>query len=288
MILSTTGWSDYQLLDSGETRKLERFGAYTLDRPDPQAIWKKSQDIKVWDKADAVFQKVTSDSGRWVTKTQMPDKWPMSIENISFWAQLTPFKHTGVFPEQINHWNWIKTQIESSQKPVRLLNLFGYTGIATLFAAAAGAEVVHVDSSRKSLSWAKENQLKSGLAEKKVHWILDDAVSFAKREIRRGNSYDVILLDPPVYGHGPKGERWDFDNDFPALVSLCGQLLSKDPLFVLVSAYATTNSSLTIGNVLTDATNSRGGTIETGELVIKQTDSSRLLPAGIYARWSQS
>lgn len=288
IVESTDGWEDYELLDSGDCRKLERFGQYLLDRPDPQALWKKHLESSFWTKADAIFEKVTSDSGKWIKKGKIPDQWPMTCDGLSFSAALTPFKHTGVFPEQINHWHWLSQKVRDAQRPVRVLNLFGYTGIATLFAAEAGAEVTHVDSSRKSLTWARHNQEESNLGDKKIRWILDDVSKFVQREIRRGSTYDAVVMDPPVYGHGPAGERWNFDTDFPKLVEACGAILSPDPLFILVSAYATTNSAITLGNVLSGITSSFGGSSQVGELTLKEKDSPRLLPAGIFARWSPS
>jgi len=289
MIIETTsGWEDYELLDSGDGRKLEKFGKFVLDRPDPQIMWQKRLGPEVWTKADAVFEKSSEDNGSWVKKTVIPEKWEMKYQDLTFWLKLTPFKHTGVFPEQSQHWNWLKNLLQKREGQSKVLNLFAYTGISSLISAANGAFVTHVDASSQSITWAKENQLKSVLGAKPIRWILDDAIKFINREIKRGNKYDGIIMDPPVYGHGPHGERWDFKHDFPELVKICKSLLSDKPLFLLISAYATTDSALTIGNVIDDVTKDLGGKIDCGELAIKEKGSDRLLSAGIFGRWSNS
>lgn len=278
-ILQTNGWEDYELLDSGEGYRLERFGEYTIAKPDPQAIWQRGLPLSVWKKADATFEKEG-----WVRRTDVPEKWLVHYKKISFYTKLTPFKHTGVFPEQHLHWDFISHAITQSKREVKVLNLFAYTGIASLIAAFAGAEVTHVDASRPAIGWARENQEASKLADKPIRWILDDVVRFVEKEVRRGNTYEGIIMDPPVYGHGPGGELWDFPKNFPELVKLCSQLLSDKPLFVIVNAYAISASSIMLENVLGDYL--RKGKIDVGELAIRENNSNRLLSTGIYARWS--
>ncbi|MDO8619700.1 MAG: class I SAM-dependent methyltransferase [Candidatus Daviesbacteria bacterium] len=301
IILKSPVWSDYELLDSGNGQRLERFGQYILTRPDPQIIWQPHLSKSEWEKADAVFD------GNWKIKTEMPDKWVIKYRNINLYCKLSPFKHTGVFPEQAANWDWIRdvilgTQSEAWRTPEskkdpgqarmtktqpNILNLFGYTGIASLVAAANGAKVTHIDASYPTIGWARENQTASGLDEKPIRWILDDALKFVEREIKRGVKYDGILMDPPVYGHGPKGEVWDFNKSFPVLMEACMKILSDKPLFILVNAYAISTSSLTLENVLADFTKSLGGKVESGELVLQEKSSERLLSTGIFARWSK-
>lgn len=290
-ILSTPGWSEYELLDSGDGYRLERFGKYILKRPDPQIIWKPMLSNAEWEKADAVFERVDGKE-KWVRKTAVPERWLMEYDKLSFFAKLSPFKHTGVFPEQTLQWDFIREQIASSQKlptpnSVKILNLFAYTGIASLVAAKAGAHVTHVDASKPTMSWARENQQASGLIDQPIRWILDDALKFVQREIKRESYYDGIIMDPPVYGHGPTGEIWDFPKSFPHLLELCRQVLSQQPRFILINAYAISASSLMLENVLKDLTKDLGGTIEVGELALQEKSGGRLLSTGIFGRWSR-
>lgn len=282
-ILTTAGWKDYELIDSGEGYRLERYGDYTVARPDPQAIWKRKLSLETW-QADAVF---TRQNGReqWVLKKKLPEKWLLKYKSLSFYARLTPFKHTGIFPEQHLNWDFIEDAITRVQRPTKVLNLFAYTGIASIVAAQAGAQVTHVDASKPSISWAKENQEASGLNDKPIRWILDDVVKYVQREIRRGVRYDGIIMDPPVYGHGPNGERWDFAKDFPLLLESCSQILSETPLFVIVNAYAISASALMLENVMQDYLGTLQGAITTGELVLEEKENKRPLSTGIYARW---
>ncbi|HZE86599.1 MAG TPA: class I SAM-dependent methyltransferase [Methylomirabilota bacterium] len=291
-ILSTPGWDDYELLDTGHGQRLERFGKYILIRPDPQIIWWPKLPKSEWLKADAAFVKDPSaDSGRekerWQNHNNIPKKWPLKYENLSFYCQLSPFKHTGVFPEQILQWSWMKEKIIAAKRPVNILNLFAYTGIATLVAAEAGAKVTHVDASRPTIGWAKENQLASKLGNKPIRWILDDAIKFTEREIKRGVRYDGIIMDPPVYGHGPNGEKWDFVSSFPQLLAVCKQVLSASPLFIIVNAYAISASSLMLENVLKDFATDLSGDVEVGELALQEKSAKRLLSTGIFGRWSR-
>ncbi len=264
---------DYELIDSGAGRKLERWGNFILDRPDPEILWQKTLPANEWSKANAKF------IDKWQNK-DVPEKWQLSHNGIKFWAKLAPFKHTGVFPEQAWQWDLIK-------KPVNLLNLFAYTGIASLFAVKAGAKVTHVDASRPAITWANENRdLNPDLINAPIRWIIDDALKFTEREARRGVKYDAIIMDPPVYGHGPNGEIWDFNKDFPKLLTNCKQILSDTPLFVLVNAYAVSTSSITLANALMGTFNNLGGKIENGELTLKETSGGRLLSTGIWAKIS--
>lgn len=286
-ILTSSGWDDYSLIDSGEGMRLERFGTYILIRPDPQAIWKRNGATE-WNHADAIFERGSDGRERWHVKTQIGEKWEMKWRELTFFAKLSPFKHTGVFPEQILQWEWIDEKITSTKNPVSILNLFAYTGIASLVSAAAGAKVTHVDASRPTIGWARENQAVSHLSEKPIRWILDDAIKFTEREVKRGIKYDGIIMDPPIYGHGPDGQIWDFPKSFPKLLEICKQLLSDKPLFILVNAYAISSSALMLSNMLDDIKKSRGGSIQVGELALQESTSQRLLSTGIYGRWSSS
>lgn len=293
MILSTLGWQDYELLDSGDGQRLERFGQYILVRPDPQVLWKPQLSQEFWGEVDAVFEKTEEERGKWHIKRKIPEKWVVKYEDLSFYCKLTPFKHTGVFPEQSLQWKWVEEKIKKSGREVNILNLFGYTGIASLICAKVGAKVTHVDASYPTIGWARENQKASGLMDKSIRWILDDAVKFCQREVKRGVKYDGILMDPPIYGHGPKGEKWDFNRSFPELVEVCSKLLSEKPLFVLANAYAISASALMLSNVLKDYLKEIGGVFEEGELVLEEKSGSprpktdRFLSTGIFARWSK-
>ncbi len=285
IVLTPEPWSDYELLDTGNGRRLERFGVYVLSRPDPQILWQPSLSQIEWDKADAVFEK-TASGERWVVKTSMPDSWQLQYHHLSLIAKLTPFKHTGIFPEQAVQWRWIQERIQKAHRKLNILNLFAYTGLASLIAAEAGATVTHVDASKPSIAWAKENQHASRLDDTSIRWIVDDALKFTKREHTRGVVYDGIILDPPVYGHGPQGETWDFSKHFPMLMAQCKMILSKTPVFFLINAYAISASALMLENVLSDCLQGFGGTIEAGELTLKETSRGRLLSTGIFGRWS--
>lgn len=282
-ILSTKGWDDYELIDSGNGYRLERFGKYVLSRPDPQIIWNKKFSEKIWKNADAYFKRTEKDKGLWIKNNpSLPDKWQIIYKGLSFWVKLFPFKHTGVFPEQCLQWDFIKEKIKSQ---ANVLNLFAYTGIASLVVADSGGKVTHVDASRPTIGWARENQLISGLTEKPIRWILDDAVKFTEREITRGVKYDGIILDPPVFGHGPDGKVWKFNKSFPKLLSLIKQVLSENPLFIIVNAYAISSSALMLENVMNDYFSDLNGTIEVGELTIQEKSTERKLSTGIFSRW---
>jgi 23S rRNA (cytosine1962-C5)-methyltransferase len=278
-------WEDYELIDSGDGKRFERFGKYTIVRPDPQAIWQPHIPHDRWEKADALFERTLQDKGVW--RKTVPESWTMRYKNLKFLCKLSPFKHTGVFPEQSVHWDFIQQRIQQEKRPISVLNHFGYTGIATLAAAAAGANVTHVDASYPTIGWARENQKLSHLLEKPIRWIEDDAMKFVQREIKRGTTYDGIIMDPPKFGHGPKGERWEFEEMFPNLMKLTTQILSQTPLFFLVNAYAISASSIMLKNVLADYLYPFGGSITAGELLLKETNSTRVLSTGIYARWEK-
>ncbi len=285
LVLETLPSQDYELLDSGDGEKLERYGAVTLSRPDPQALWPKRLPESVWRKADGRFTR-SEKNAKWVKKAGVPDEWQIELGGLRFWVRPTAFKHTGVFPEQSVNWEWLEEKIARASKPVRVLNLFGYTGGATLAAAYAGAEVVHLDASKVAITWAKRNAEASGLADKPIRWILDDARAFLRREAKRGNKYDGIIMDPPAFGHGPDGELWKIEEHLLDLFSACHAVLSERPLFFLVNGYASGYSAIAYENNLRQITKDIGGTIDIGELAIRESGSDgRLLPAGIFARW---
>ena len=286
-VLSTKGFKDYELIDSGNGQRLERFGKYTLVRPDPQAIWKPKKDNSIWEKADAVYESF-GNKGKWVNKNKVPEKWLISYKDLSFFCKLTPFKHTGVFPEQSLQWDFmaeILRQAQDKGQQASVLNLFGYTGVSSLVCAANGAKVTHLDASHPAIGWARENQAASELTQKPIRWILDDALKFTQREVKRNVKYDAIIMDPPIYGHGPEGERWDFNQSFPQLIEICRNILSDNPLFIIVNAYAISSSSIMLENVLKDYLSDFGGTFEHGELALQEKDGDRLLSTGIYGRW---
>ena len=335
IIQKTTKQADYELLDSGNEEKLERYGEVILSRPDPQALWNKNLEATEWYKAGGVFSRQSKDA-QWKMRTGVPEKWQIEFGGLKFWIRPTAFKHTGIFPEHLGNWEWIKNKIVSSchpsdarseylcptvipvktgiqsrnqrldspvlsrgnprtldprfhgddsEKRVKVLNLFGYTGGATLAAAQAGAEVVHVDGSKVAISWARDNAEISGLADKPIRWILDDAVKFVKREIKRGHKYDGIIMDPPAFGHGPTGETWKIEKNLVSFFADCFQILSDKPIFFLANGYASGYSAIAYANNLSSLVEKYGGQIEKGELTIEETGSGRLLPCGIFARW---
>lgn len=285
MILTTKPQKDYELLDSGDGEKLERYGSYVLRRPDPQALWHKKLSKSDWEKADGEFIRKEGKS-RWKISKEVPEKWNISLGGLIFAISPTAFKHTGVFPEQFSNWAWMEEKIKNAGRPIKALNLFGYTGGATLAMAKAGAEVVHVDASKPSIGIAKENAELSGLKDAPIRWLIDDAHDFIKREIRRGNKYDCIVMDPPSFGRGPKGEIWKIEENFLPFFDDVMKILSDNPLFVLVNGYASGYSGITYKQNLEVLIEQNGGNIEEGELCIEEK-SGRLLPAGIFARWTQ-
>jgi 23S rRNA (cytosine1962-C5)-methyltransferase len=296
-ILITEPSVDYELIHSGEGEKLERFGKYVLSRPDPQALWHKKLGVAEWKKADGHFSRSEAGSleigdrrGDWKLKKDLPDRWNIELAGLKFYIKPTTFKHVGLFPEQSTNWNWLRERVKSVAKPeeTEVLNLFGYTGAASLASAQAGAKVVHVDGSKAALTWANENAELSGLKDKPIRWILDDARAFVKREIKRGRLYDGIIMDPPAFGHGPENELWKIEEHFLPLLDDCMKLLKPQPLFLLINGYSAGYSAIAYENSLLPLQAKLGGSIEIGELTIKESgDSPRLLPAGIFARWSK-
>ncbi len=291
MILKTTKQKDYELLDAGEGQKLERYGEYVMIRPDPEALWQKSIPKDEWDKADLEFIR-TAHRTKWDIKDGVPKNWNISFGDLNFKIAPSSFKHTGLFPEQLPNWAWMESVIEKNKKsynrPISVLNLFAYTGGATLAAARAGAEVCHVDGSKTAVAWARENAELSELKDAPIRWIVDDVLMFLKREIKRGRRYDAIIMDPPSFGHGPKDELWKIEVHFFELMKLCGEILSDEPLFVLINGYTAGYSPIAYENNLKDMMKGYKGTTEIGELTIEQSNSDKLLPCGIFARWSRS
>lgn len=280
-------WSDYALIDSGDGMKLERFGNQTIIRPDPQAFWKPQQDVKSW-KADAWFDAKAEDDdrGKWrQLNPKAPDVWPMEWEGLKFNARRTPFRHLGVFQEHSVHWAFAIDKLKAAPRPAKVLNLFGYTGMMSLACAQAGAEVVHLDASPKSNGFGKDHQAMSGLEDRTIRWIADDAMKFVAREGRRGNRYDAIILDPPKFGRGTNGETWKFEEDLPALLEATSALLVDKPLFVILTAYAVRLSHIALAQALGDRMEPYGGRIEMGEMAIPEQKSGRMLPTAICARW---
>ena len=299
-LLESTRWKDYALLDSGDGLKLERFGKYVFVRPESQAMWKRVRPIE-WMHADATFMPTGEESGgHWDIKKKMDEQWVMSYpfprfdhsastqHGMIFKVMTTPGRHLGVFPEVAAHWDWFSDLIAGSDREVNVLNLFGYTGLASLAAASAGAKVTHVDASKKSVSWARENQALSKLEEKPIRWIVDDASKFVQRESRRGVKYDGIILDPPKFGRGPKGEVWEVYKSLPSLLEACRTCLGSQPLFVVTTVYAVRASAIHVAQAMDDMMKGFGGKIEMGELVTREESAGRLLSQAVYARWEPS
>lgn len=275
---------DYELIDSGNGMKLERYGSITLARPDPQALWSKAETEREWLKAQASYTRKGKE-GEWHISPGTPQSWVIQYGGLSLTIKPTSFKHTGLFPEQRVHWDWSRDLIQKRGAGVKVLNLFGYTGGASLAAAQAGAQVTHVDASKVAVTWARENARNSGLEAAPIRWIIDDVFAFVRREIKRGNTYDLIIMDPPAFGRGPKGELWKIEEGFVSLITDIEQLLSAKPLGVLVSGYAAGYSHHSFENVLNHLVTNRGGTVVGGEIALKESHKGRLLPCGIFARW---
>ncbi|HEY4501824.1 MAG TPA: class I SAM-dependent methyltransferase [Candidatus Paceibacterota bacterium] len=280
--LITKPQAEYELLDSGGEEKLERFGGIVVSRPDPQALWPKTLATSQWELANGVYKR-EGQEGKWVGK--LPKEWQIKFGGLQFLIKPTSFKHVGLFPEHLPGWEWVEESLNKAQAP-RVLNLFGYTGGYTLAAAKAGAEVTHVDASKAAVAWARENAKLSGLEDAPIRWIVEDVLVYLRRELKRGSKYDAIIMDPPQFGHGPKDELWKFDEHFLELMALCEELLSDKPLFVLINGYAAGYSPLAFAHNLESFKNKFGGKVEHGDLAIQESNSGRLLPAGIFARWS--
>jgi len=289
-VLVSEGWADYALLDSGGGEKLERYGRFTVVRPEPQAMWAKRLDASVWEAADAVFTGAQDDEGpgRWRTTRAVPETWKMRYDAATFHGRLTNFRHLGVFPEQRAHWDWMAERVKASgRSDFKVLNLFGYTGVASLVLAAADAAVTHVDASKKAIGWARDNQALSGLEDRPIRWICEDAAKFVAREARRGNVYDGILLDPPKFGRGPKGETWQVFESLPPLLDDLRKIVSDQAGFVVLTAYAIRASALAAHGLMAQTFNGLGGEIESGDLAILQEGGGRLLPTSLFSRWSR-
>lgn len=288
-ILVTEKSEGFELIDSGEGQKLERYGDVVLSRPDPQVLWTKSLSEERWKSADAVFSR-SGVSGKWKANLnnggKIPESWHTTLEGLTFSLKLLPSKHIGVFPEQSAQWKWLSEKINQAGQKISVLNLFGYTGGASLACAKAGAEVVHVDSSEFAVGLAKENAELSGLDDRPIRFIVDDVRKFVEREIKRGHTYDIILMDPPVYGKGTKREVWNIDKDLTPLLSRVKNILSKDPVAIVLNGYASGYSHVTYAELLKDMTREMGGQVSSGELAIRES-SGKLLSAGIFARFEK-
>ncbi len=286
-------WKDYEILDMANGEKLERWGDIVLVRPDPQIIWKERSFLNKWRSAHAVYNRSKTGGGSWNYKKHVPQSWQIKYDNLTFNIKPMGFKHTGLFPEQAANWDWMRNKIQMSNnieknnhREIKILNLFAYTGGATVACLSSGASVCHVDSSKGMVSWAKENVLSSGLADKKVRFIIDDVVKFVQREIRRGNKYDAIIMDPPSYGRGAKKEVWQFESNIDDLVELCMGVLSDNPLFFLINSYTTGISSKVLENILKIHIKNKGK-FSSGEIGLPMSNSNLVLPCGIYARWEK-
>ncbi len=286
-ISTSDQWKEYELLDSGGGAKLERFGPYTFARPEAQAVWQKSLPQTDWDRADAAFQITGEENGgHWVFRKKLPERWPVDYHGLKCWVQPAASRHLGMFPEQAEGWDWMINRIHAAGRPLNVLNLFGYTGMASLAAASAGARVTHVDASKKAVASARENQILSNLSDSPIRWMVDDALKFTQREARRQSWYDGIILDPPKFGRGPKGEVWEFFDLLPDLLNACRAVLVKKPAFVLLTAYAIKSSALTLHGAVDEMMRGLGGTIEVGELATHESSAGRLISNSIYAKWS--
>ncbi|MBR6033644.1 MAG: class I SAM-dependent methyltransferase [Clostridia bacterium] len=281
-----SNWKDYEILDMAEGQKLERWGQYILSRPDPQIIWKDKLFPEKWQKAHAVYHRSKTGGGGWQYKSKLPDAWDIHYKDLTFRVKPMGFKHTGLFPEQAVNWDWMIEKIKNSKREIKVLNLFAYTGGATVACSYAGASVCHVDSSKGMCAWAKENIAASGLADKPVRFIVDDVVKFVQREIRRGNKYDAIIMDPPSYGRGSNGEVWQFEDQIAGLIELCTKVLSDKPLFFLINSYTTGISSTVLANLL-KLNIKKKGKVECGEIGLPMANSDLILPCGIYGRWEE-
>lgn len=289
-MLTPQNWKEYELIDTGDGMKLERWGTFVLARPDPQALWPKERP-ELWNTAVGVYTRSPTGGGSWKFKKDLPERWKVSYGNLNFLVRPTDFKHTGLFPEQAVNWDWLSEIIRESclvnRESPRILNLFAYTGAATVACAAAGTKVTHVDASKGIVTWARENLEASGLGDKEVRWIIDDVFKFVQREAKRGVKYDGIIMDPPSYGRGTKGETWKIEKMLWPLVQECTKTLSDNPLFFLINSYTSGLPATVIGNVLESGMKKYVGNIETHELGLKGSATGKILPAGVTARWQQ-
>ncbi len=284
-------WKDYECLDAGNGEKLERWGNVILRRPDPQAIWTVDTYDEIWKRVDGHYFRSRKGGGEWKFYKKLPDHWTISYKELTFKVSPTNFKHTGLFPEQATNWDYMMNKIRKANRPIKVLNLFAYTGGATMACSAAGAEeVVHVDASKGMVSWAKENRDLSHLENNKIRFIVDDCLKFVAREERRGRKYDVIIMDPPSYGRGPNGEVWKFEDNIYKLIEACTKILSDKPLLFLINSYTTGISSTVLENILktTLLPLYPEGRIEAGEVGLPITKNNLVLPCGIYGRWESN
>lgn len=277
-------WNDYQILDMANGEKLEKWNNIVLVRPDPQIIWKQKTFPEKWKNANAEYLRSNTGGGQWKYNKKVPESWQVKYKNLTFNIKPMGFKHTGLFPEQAVNWDWMINKIKNVNREIKVLNLFAYTGGATVACLSAGASVCHVDSSKGMVAWAKENVCSSGLQDRKVRYIVDDVVKFVNREIRRGNKYDAIIMDPPSYGRGTNGEVWKFEDNIYDLVELCSKVLTEKPLFFLINSYTTGISSAVLENILKLNIHSKGK-FSNGEIGIPMQNSNLVLPCGIYGRW---
>jgi 23S rRNA (cytosine1962-C5)-methyltransferase len=281
-------WKDYQVLDCSDGEKLERWGDYILVRPDPQVIWNTPKTLKEWRKMNGHYHRSNKGGGEWEF-FNLPEQWTISYKNLTFNLKPFSFKHTGLFPEQATNWDWFSNIIKNAGRPVKVLNLFAYTGGATLAAAAAGAQVTHVDASKGMVNWAKENAVSSGLGDAPIRWLVDDCVKFVEREIRRGNHYDAIIMDPPSYGRGPKGEIWKIEDSIHHFIQLCTQILSEDAIFFLINSYTTGLAPAVLTYMIeTEVCKNFGGKVEASEIGLPVASNGLVLPCGASGRWSRS
>ncbi len=293
VILESFGAGDFHLIDSGNGLKLEQYGSYRIVRPEAQALWQPSLPSSVWERVDAIFTGDTDEDGmgRWrFPKDAIGETWPLSLLGVDFLGRFTSFRHVGVFPEQIVHWDWMSRQAEAAGRPLKVLNLFGYTGVASLVAASAGAQVTHVDASKKAIGWARENQALSRLETASVRWICEDAMKFIQREERRGSLYDIILTDPPKFGRGPNGEVWQLFDHLPLMLDICRNLLSPKAVGLVLTAYSIRASFYSIHELMREIMRGAGGVVESGELVIREAgldanSPGRALSTSLFSRW---
>ncbi len=280
-------WKDYEVIDTSDGEKCERWGDYILVRPDPQVIWNTGHDNAAWKKKNGHYHRSAKGGGEWEFRN-LPEEWTIGYRELTFHLKPFSFKHTGLFPEQAVNWDWCSEKIKSAGRPVKVLNLFAYTGGATISAAAAGASVTHVDASKGMVSWAKENAASSGLSEAPIRWLVDDCVKFIEREIRRGNTYDGIIMDPPSYGRGPKGEIWKIEESVYPFIELASKVLSKDPLFFLINSYTTGLQPAVLSYMLSTVLTPRfGGVVEAAEIGLPVSSNGLVLPCGASGRWSK-
>ena len=293
IILETKGARDYHLIDSGDGLKLEQYGPYRIVRPEAQALWPKSLPAHVWENADSIFTGDTDEDGmgRWRFPRQaLGETWPMQILDAEFYGRFTAFRHVGVFPEQLAHWSWMKERVEAADRPLKVLNLFGYTGVASLIAAKAGAEVTHVDASKKAIGWARENQALGRAEHLPIRWICEDAMKFIQREERRGSRYDIILTDPPKFGRGPNGEVWQLFDHLASMLDICREILSPEARGLVLTAYSIRASFYSIHELMRETMRGRGGMVESGELILREggldgSEPGRALSTSLFSRW---